>query len=175
MLRGSLSLYPTESLLWLLEPAFLFLDLFCSLASLLPFLIWWHQEGKKKKKEMAQAVSLHSSPLNVFTPTHPASDISLPTLSLQVPFYITLNMPLDLFVTYTSGPFSLWWKLRRASCLDWSHCYFCCPFSFSYVRATGAPNDKSRVEYLKFLCRLDHMQGKRWLQVKQSTAKAAFC
>lgn len=57
--------------------------------------------------ETAQAVSLHSSPLSVFTQTHPASDISFPTLSLQVPFYVILNMLLGLFVIYTSGPFSL--------------------------------------------------------------------
>lgn len=37
MLQGSLSLYPTEFLLELLEPSLLFLGLFFSLATLLPF------------------------------------------------------------------------------------------------------------------------------------------
>lgn len=37
MLQGSLSLYPTEFLFGHLEPSLLFLGLFCSLASLLPF------------------------------------------------------------------------------------------------------------------------------------------
>lgn len=37
ILQGSLSFYPTEFLLGLLEPSLLFLGLFCSLTSLLPF------------------------------------------------------------------------------------------------------------------------------------------
>lgn len=63
ILQGSLSFYPTEFLLGLLEPSLLFLGLF-SLTFLLPFWIQWH---KKTEKNKPKQFSLHSSPECLYT------------------------------------------------------------------------------------------------------------
>lgn len=88
-----LRLYPSESLCWLLGPASLFFDLFCSLtsAAFLNMLTSRINLNNNNNERNGPISPVHSSPLSAFTWKYPASDVSLAPLNLQIPFCITLG------------------------------------------------------------------------------------
>lgn len=92
MFQGSLSLYPTEFSLGLLEPSLLFLGLFWPLLSI--SVAFLNIVTSKERKEPNQTVLVALTPLPPQVSLHRfiLPQLSLFPLSLQVPFYITLNM-----------------------------------------------------------------------------------